>query len=149
MAIRKRVKRRRGNTEQDADVTLPTVPVFSYPITDALAKVVVNAWVDPGDLLKRDRRGNPTNAAATEATNKINEALKAGGPPPTAGVLKRAVIISEEEHDDDYTMQEPEEVVFVLPNKDRVTLPNPMPNPIPPHILETAKVLMACTPNGI
>jgi hypothetical protein len=53
-----------------------------------------------------------------------------------------AVIITEQEHDDDYTMQDPNEVVFVLPNDGRL-INNPA------HLLNTAKLLMACTPNGI
>jgi hypothetical protein len=132
MAIRKKVKRRRGqgNTATDEDLTLP---VFSYPPTNALAQVVLDAWANPGDLFKRDGRGNPTNAAVAEATNRIR----------AAGFdLERAVIISEAEHDDDYTMQDDKEVVFVLPNFNRV-------KNNPANLLETAKLLMACTPNGI
>jgi hypothetical protein len=142
VAIHKRVKRRQGTRHQDADVTLlPTLPVFSYPVTDALAQVVVNAWANPGDLLKRDSRGNPTTAAVNEATAAINAALSSG--------LKRAVIITEQEHDDDYIMQDDDEVVFVLPNKERVRDTTPPPLPTTPQLLATAKLLMACTPNGI
>jgi hypothetical protein len=56
--------------------------------------------------------------------------------------LKRAVIISEAEHDDGYTMETPDDVVFVLPNPTRVVLTGT-------SLLESAKLLMACTPNGI
>ena len=35
--------------------------------------------------------------------------------------LERAVIITEDEHDDGYTMETENDVVFVLPNKSRVT----------------------------
>jgi len=73
---------------------------------------------------------------ATKAVNKL------------AGLtLKRAVVITEAEHDSHYTMQDEDEVVFVLPNETR----KPAPAPAPTHaqLLETAKLLMACTPNGI
>jgi hypothetical protein len=58
--------------------------------------------------------------------------------------LKCAVVITEEEHDNDYTMQKPNEVVFVLPNRNRVKSFGD-----PARLLDTAKLLMACTPNGI
>ena len=37
--------------------------------------------------------------------------------------LKRAVVISEAEHDSNYTMQAPDEVVFVLPDYTRLGTP--------------------------
>jgi hypothetical protein len=52
-------------------------------------------------------------------------------------------VITEAEHDHDYTMQNDQEVVFVLPNPERVT---PRPGQ---SLLDTARLLMACTPNGI
>jgi hypothetical protein len=54
----------------------------------------------------------------------------------------RAVIISEDEHDNGYTMETVNDVVFVLPNKDRAVLTGA-------NLLNTAKLLMSCTPNGI
>jgi hypothetical protein len=57
--------------------------------------------------------------------------------------LTRAVVITEAEHDSDYVMQSDDEIVFVLPNKNRVGSVSSK------NILETAKLLMACTPNGI
>ena len=63
--------------------------------------------------------------------------------------LQRAVIISEAEHDDDYTQQAENEVVFVLPDDKRALFPSPIPTPTPKDLLETARCLMACTPNGI
>jgi hypothetical protein len=130
MGIRKKVKKGKHGTETDV-----TQPVFSYPPTDDLANVVLDAWANPGDLFKRNAQGIPTGPAVTDATNRIR----------AAGFdLERAVIITEEEHDDDYTMQDPKEVVFVLPNRNRV-----ISSPTASHLLETAKLLMACTPNGI
>jgi len=119
-----------GAANATRDVTMPS---FSFPPTDALAQVIVDLWANPGQILDRDGAGNPTNGAVAEATAKIQ----------AAGFdLERAVIITEQEHDDDYTMQDPDEVVFVLPRDSRVIDRST-------HLLETAKLLMACTPNGI
>jgi hypothetical protein len=131
VAIRKKVKDNRPHAPANTTMDV-TQPVFSYPPTDALAQVIVDAWATPGHILDR-QNGRPTQQAVNEATQKIR----------AAGFdLERAVIISESEHDDDYTMEKDFEVVFVLPNQNRI-----MNNPT--HILETAKLLMACTPNGI
>jgi hypothetical protein len=56
--------------------------------------------------------------------------------------LTRAVVITEDEHDGDYTMQDDNEVVFVLPNIGRRVAGGA-------RLIDTAKLLMACTPNGI
>lgn len=139
-------------------------PVFSYGPDPRLLDVIVDAWLNrdytftpPGGiglpipfgplrdaLLERDRKGNPTPKAFSAATLKIGTAL---------GVdLKRAVVISEAEHDNDYFMDD-DEVVFVLPDQGRLiagAIPNPpLPAVNPPRLVETAKLLMACTPNGI
>jgi hypothetical protein len=136
MAIIKRVDDNRPGVAPGTkrDVTQPS---FSYPPTDALAEVIVKAWADPNlqrQLLQRDPNGAPTPAAVTAATTAINGA---------GFDLERAVIISEREHDGDYTMRADNEVVFVLPNKDRTKT-------VPAYsLLTTAKLLMAATPNGI
>jgi hypothetical protein len=44
----------------------------------------------------------------------------------------------------DYTMQSDDEVVFVLPNESRIVA-----GATQSELLESAKMLMACTPNGI
>jgi hypothetical protein len=114
-----------------------TVPAFSYSPNDSLAQMIVDAWVDQdfrNALLEREADGTVTHAAAREA----RVALAGRG-----FYLQRAVVIKESEHDNDYTMQHPNEVVFVLPNQDRVT---PRPGQ---SLLDTARLLMACTPNGI
>src|SRR6266550_7129667 len=116
------------------------MPAFSYS-NPGLADLIVNAWTDtpPGfknNLLDRHPvTGLPTPLAVTTATDAVNT---------LAGLsLKRAVVITEAEHDGDYTMQDDDEVVFVLPNETRV-----VPGAGPNQLLETAKLLMACTPNG-
>jgi hypothetical protein len=130
MAIHKKVKDH-AHPGQEKHLVLPA---FSYQPTDDLAQLVIDAWANPGVLLQRDPKTLlPTKAAVAEATKRVN----------AAGIdLKRAVVITEEEHDNDYVMQSDDEIVFVLPNKDRVKA-------APPHLMETAKLLMACTPNGI
>lgn len=115
-----------------------TVPAFSYGPNDSLAQMIVDAWVDQNfrdSLLEREADKITVTAAAAR---QANVALAGRGI-----YLQRAVVITEEEHDNDYMMQHPNEVVFVLPNQDRVT---PRPGQ---SLLDTARLLMACTPNGI
>jgi hypothetical protein len=171
VAIRKKVTHRRHGATHDTETDAPTIPVMSYTNV-GLAELIVMAWDNgtfswpavpaipgPGGfpgwtagmvphlqdaLLERNPPNSkiPSADAVKVATNAVN--ILAGMD------LRRAVVISEAEHDDDYTMQTDDEVVFVLPNNARAVLPNPIPGPPrPPHILETAKLLMACTPNGI
>jgi hypothetical protein len=130
MAIHKKVQDRAHPGEHRHLV----LPAFSFQPTDALAQLVVDAWANPGSILDRDATTKlPTKGAVAEATKRVN----------AAGFdLTRAVIITEAEHDDDYIMQSDDEIVFVLPNKNRMKA-------APPHLMETAKLLMACTPNGI
>ncbi len=140
MGIRKKVTYRRHGAAHDTETDI-TTPVVSYN-NPGLAQLIVNAWTNspPGfkrDLLDRDAAGVPTTVAVTTATNAVNT---------LAGLdLRRAVVITEAEHDGDYTMQSDDEVVFVLPDEGRLrAAPPPLANR-----LETAKLLMACTPNGI
>jgi hypothetical protein len=74
----------------------------------------------------------PTDGAIADATKRINEA---------GFDLSRAVVITEKEHDNDYIMQSDDEIAFVLPDKSRIKHGK--------HLLQTAELLMACTPNGI
>jgi hypothetical protein len=112
-----------------------TVPTFGFDSSE-LAELIVQAWTDDQfrkTLLNR-KNGKPTNAAIKAATAAVN----------ARGLnLKRAVVISEEEHDRHYRMQSPDEVVFVLPDVARIA--NAKSGPL----LETARLLMTCTPNGI
>jgi len=119
-----------------ADVTIPS---FSFSPNDDLAELIVQAWTIKefrDQLLERDDAHKPTNVAVKAATDAVN----------AAGFnLKRAVVISEKEHDADYTMQDPTEVVFVLPDRERLGT-----SFVPGEsLLDTARLLMACTPNGI
>jgi hypothetical protein len=143
MAVRKKVKFRAAgaNFDTESEVTMPS---FSYS-NDGLAQLIVNAWSNQNyrvALLERNLgTGRPTANAVKKATEEVNSL---GGLS-----LKRAVVISEAEHDNHYTMENDDEVVFVLPNVGRQPAPPPNNNPTQQELLATAKLLMACTPNGI
>jgi len=116
------------------------VPDVSYHPNDSLAQMIVDAWVDDdfrNHLLQRDTAGHPTHAAVRLARTSLAQ----------AGLfLERAVVISEDEYNNGYQIQPADiktEVVFVLPNQQRV---KPRSNQ---SLLETARLLMAATPNGI
>ena len=115
------------------------IPEFSFatntPAANNIAQLIVDAWAEGAGspLLARDGQGLPTGGAVQEATRRVR----------AAGLdLTRAVVITEAEHGNDYIMQSDSEIVFVLPDKGRVV-------PNAGHLLDTAKFLMACTPNGI
>jgi hypothetical protein len=144
VAIRKKVKYRHHGVPHDTETDL-TMPVFSYS-NPGLAQLIVNAWTDTpagfrNSLLDRHPvTGLPTPGAVTAATDAVNTLASLS--------LKRAVVITEAEHDGEYTMQDDDEVVFVLPNATRQPAPTG-PGPTPAKLLATAQLLMACTPNGI
>lgn len=127
MALKKIVKGRKDPI---------TVPAFSYAPNDGLAQLIVEAWSNDtfrAGLLKRDSDDKPSSSAVALATAAIN----ASG----SFSLKRAVVITESEHDNDYTSTDKDEVVFVLPNRSRMAGSG--------SLLNTARLLMACTPHGI
>jgi len=118
-----------------------TIPTFSLAPNDGLAEIIVQAWTNEDfrkKLLERDAQDPKkiTDGAVKAATDSVN----------AAGFnLKRAVVISEKEHDQNYRMQDPTEVVFVLPDHERLRSPFVSGK----SLLDTARLLMACTPNGI
>jgi hypothetical protein len=98
---------------------------FSYPPSEPLAQMIVEAWVDEkfrAQLLDR---------------KNAKELLAARG-----FFLQNPVVITDDTYYDDYVMENKNEVVFVLPQK-------PGECPKGQTLLETAKLLMAITPNGI
>ncbi len=121
-----------------------TVPEFAMPpdAVPGIAKLIVDIWTGAPNLdqiLKRNT-SNPNKGCATpQAVKQATDAINAAAPNFN---LLRAVIISEDEHDAGYTMETPNDVVFVLPNSGRVDLNGA-------NLLNSAKLLMACTPNGI
>ena len=131
------IKKKKGADEM-------TVPEFAMPpdAVPGIAQVIVDIWKNKAGLDKIfDRnptganKGMATQAAVDQATVAINAAA------PNFN-LQRAVIITEDEHDAGYTMQTENDVVFVLPRPGRANLTGT-------NLLNTAKLLMACTPNGI
>jgi hypothetical protein len=130
------IKKIKGGTEM-------TVPELAMPpdAVPGIAQVIVNAWngdASLSNILDREttgaKKGMATSTAVQQATDAINAAYPGFN-------LKRAVIIKEDEHDSGYTMETEDDVVFVLPKKSRLGAGA--------DLLNTAKLLMACTPNGI
>ena len=130
------IRKRRGNDDV-------TIPQFAIPpeYIEGIAKVILDAWDNklPG-FDERETRSGATRGMATEAAVKI--ATKAINDASPGFGIGRAVIITEEEHDNGYTMQTEDDVVFVLPKETRI-------DPAGANLLSSAKLLMACTPNGI
>ena len=120
-----------------------TIPEFTMPPTavPGIAQVIVDAWQGKASLnqiMDRNPAGAPNAGMATlAAVKQATDAINAAAP---GFSLKRAVIISELEHDNGYTVEFDDDVVFVLPRASRVN---------GPKLLQTAELLMACTPNGI
>ena len=105
---------------------------FSFQ-SDSIAQMIVEAWTDPHFqtwLLTPGPNGTAPNAKAALEDRGI--------------YLANPVVITEAKYYQGYHLQDPNGVVFVLPDEPRTGSP-------PPHrsLLETAKLLMACTPNGI
>ena len=126
---------------------------FSYT-NDALAQLIVDMWLGSHrDLI------TPEGSATTRPTKAEYQARSAAAKAVLAErglLLKLPIIITEKEYvegfrlDDagllDTTTGENIGVVFVLPRQDRATFTSPSP---PAPLLETAKMLMSITPNGI
>ena len=131
------IKRKRGTEE----ITTPDFELAPDAVP-GIAQVIVDIWtgaVSLNTLMQREttgsNKGMATQAAVDLATATINATT------PNYNFV-RVVIISEEEHDKGYAMEDPDDVVFVLPNQGRI-------NSTGANLLNTAKLLMACTPNGI
>ena len=100
---------------------------FSYE-NDLLAEMIVTAWTDPNFAQKLTDHTQPAFARA--------ELEKRG-----VYLTDPQVLTEDEYFNTGWQKTSDDEVVFVLPNKSRATTGKPL--------LETAKLLMACTPNGI
>jgi hypothetical protein len=123
------------------------VAEFSYQ-SDALADLIVQTWNNTNTLYTRLMTPPIANAGAE--TTRMREAkielAKRGI------ILKEPLVISEDEYYAGYTMSSNDGVVFVLPNATRVdahATNTGTPPPAGTPLLEAAKLLMACTPNGI
>jgi hypothetical protein len=105
---------------------------FSYE-NDSLAALIVEWWT--GGL------ANLTSGSFANRTIAAQAALAARGI-----YFDYPIVITETEYDDGFNLEDADlpsdkGIVFVLPRKERVTAGKPL--------LESAKMLMAITPNGI
>jgi hypothetical protein len=100
---------------------------FSYT-SDSLAQMIVDAWVKDGF------------EAELTTKSKAKSLLAARG-----FFLENPVVITEKQYNDHFRREDDREIVFVIPDRNRVT------QRIPPgqSLLDTARLLMAITPNGI
>ena len=105
---------------------------FSYQ-SDSLATLIVEAWANStfqNSLTQGSQATRESNAKQALADRGI--------------YLQHPMVITEAEYQPGYQLSDPDGVVFVLPNQSRT-------GTFPAHqsLLETAKLLMACVPNGI
>jgi hypothetical protein len=113
-----------------ADVKVADV---SYQ-NDEIAALIVRAWNDqPAGF--RNSLLTGTNVQRTAAAQGALQSL-----PLRPIGLASPIVITEDEYNDGWESDNDEQVVFVLPNAARQSGVN---------LLETAKLLMACVPNGI
>jgi len=129
-------------TPADEDNLVDKVTDFSYQ-NDVLAQWIVDIWTGPAN-----------NPLITPSTGSISmtQYLARSAAAKTAlaarGIyLERPIVITEDEYDASFNLADAGldatvGVVFVLPRPTRPTLAGP-------PLLETAKMLMAITPNGI
>jgi hypothetical protein len=117
--------------QSKANAADPDVQVadFSYVPNDALAQLVIDAWVNPDIRAKLFDRQTAPEVFATRGFYWNN-------------TLKHPVVISEADYHAGYWQQDEDEVVFVLPQHDGTCPPGQ-------NLLDTAKLLMGLTPNGI
>jgi hypothetical protein len=131
---------------QKADLT-DKVADFSYQ-NDVLAQLIVDIWLGVGgyaNLVTPTASSTPpaTSADYQMRSNRAQTALAARGI-----YLTYPIVITEDEYDDGFNLLDAglpviDGVVLVLPRKTRAT------TFASPPLLETAKMLMAVTPNGI
>ena len=100
---------------------------FSYQNED-IAQLIVDAWTNQN--FRNKLLNNPQFAKSELANRDI--------------YLKAPYVITEAQYNNGFTMPNPEGVVFVLPDPPRTDTPRQGHT-----LLETPKLLMACTPNGI
>ena len=120
-------KHKRPNTN-DPDVKTAD---FSYQNDDIAQDIIVQAWTTP------NFRNQLLNGNAAQRKAAAQAALLALAHPID---LTSPIVITEGEYDEGWDSDDPDQVVFVLPNATRQSGTN---------LVETAKMLMACVPNGI
>jgi hypothetical protein len=103
---------------------------FSYSPNEHLAQMIVDAWTDPKFATLLTTPGNAKTLFATRGFY-------------WNGTVKTPVVITEQQYDQGYVVGDPDhEIVFVLPKHDGTCPPGQ-------NLLDTARLLMAATPNGI
>ena len=102
---------------------------FSYYPNDSLAQMIVDAWTDPTFATLLTTPGNANTLFATRGFY-------------WNGTAKNPVVISEAEYNNGYPKKYDDDIVFVLPDHDGTCPPGQ-------NLLDTARLLMAATPNGI
>ncbi|HUL88545.1 MAG TPA: hypothetical protein VLU23_10230 [Pseudolabrys sp.] len=134
MGKKRKAHGQRGIWKPKATTDDPDVKVadFSYQ-SDKLAEIITLAWINNGNYAGQ-LTDHTTNFAKTELENR-------------AGIkLKNPVVLTEDEYNDGWQMVGDDEVIFVLPDVSRV---KKTAADTSASLLETAKMLMACVPNGI
>jgi hypothetical protein len=129
---------KKGKQATDDDIK---VADFSYQNDDIAREIIVKAWGDAvflGKLLGDQTPGHVQSPP--EIADRITAAVTALSALPNKPVtLKSAIVLTEAEYNEGWDVDDQDQVVFVLPNRTRAT----------GNLLETAKMLMACVPNGI
>jgi hypothetical protein len=123
-------KNSRG-TPADDDNLVDRVADFSYQ-NDVLAQLIVEMW------------GGSHVALITAATIAARSAAAKQVLADRGIYLEQPIVLTELEYDSGFSLADaglPSAVVFVVPDQSRATTGKPL--------LETAKLLMAVTPNGI
>ena len=139
-------KKKRGIYADDAgtpkDDLEDKVADFSYQ-NDVLAQWIVDTWTGPANNpLITPSTGSISMMQYLARSDAAKAALAARGI-----YLEKPIVITEDEYDAGFSLKDAGldatiGVVFVLPRPTRPTLSGP-------PLLETAKMLMAITPNGI
>jgi hypothetical protein len=115
---------------------------FSYQ-SDLLAQLVADIWTGAQANLITPSGPNTTRAEYQQRSTLAKAALAARGI-----YMEKPIVITEDEYDDGFVLENAGlsatvGVVFVVPRPTRATTLSGTP------LLETAKMLMAITPNGI
>jgi len=109
------------------------VAEFSYQ-NDALADLIVKLWINEQGIYDKLINQNTETKRSKAAQDAFDD----------RGLhMTKPLVITEAEYYDGYTMEDAAGVVFVLPDAARANIAGKG------TLLEVAKLLMACTPNGI
>jgi hypothetical protein len=125
MAIYRKTRDEDGKRVRQSDFSCYPIGLTSAVYNDTLAQMIVDSWVDTN--FRNGLLNNPQTVKSLLAARGLH--------------LQNPVMIEEETYYQDYEMQNDNEIVFVLPQKPDCPPGQPL--------LETARLLMAITPNGI